>query len=139
MANTETSTFFLVVKTPEKTFFSDVAEELVVETPQGQIGILPNHMPMVVSITAGAMKIKQDGVWKEAFLSDGFMDINQPMVVVLADTAEWPEEIDINRAKRAEQRALERLQGQLSHQDFVRSQAALQRALSRLKVSSHKN
>lgn len=139
MANTETSTFFLVVKTPEKTFFSDVAEELVVETPQGQIGILPNHMPMVVSITAGAMKIKQDGVWKEAFLSDGFMDINQSMVVVLADTAEWPEEIDINRAKRAEQRALERLQGQLSHQDFVRSQAALQRALSRLKVSSHKN
>ena len=90
MANTETSTFFLVVKTPEKTFFSDVAEELVVETPQGQIGILPNHMPMVVSITAGAMKIKQDGVWKEAFLSDGFMDINQSMVVVLADTAEWP-------------------------------------------------
>ncbi|MBQ9066480.1 MAG: ATP synthase F1 subunit epsilon [Clostridia bacterium] len=139
MANTETSTFFLVVKTPEKTFFSDVAEELVVETPQGQIGILPNHMPMVVSITAGAMKIKQDGVWKEAFLSDGFMDITQSMVVVLADTAEWPEEIDINRAKRAEQRALERLQGQLSHQDFVRSQAALQRALSRLKVSSHKN
>lgn len=134
----DAKTFHLSIKTPEKSFYDGPVEEIVIETPDGQIGILPGHAVMAAACTAGAMTIKVDGQEKKAFLSEGFVDINQTKVVILADTAEWPEEIDVNRAKRAEQRALERLQGQLSHQDFVRSRAALQRALSRLKVSSMK-
>ncbi len=140
MANAvDTNTFYLVIKTPERHFFNDAVEEILIETSEGQIGILPGHEPMITTVAIGPVKIKVNGEWKEAVLSEGFMEVNQDMVVALVDTAEWPEEIDANRAKRAEERAKERLQGKLSHIEYVRSQAALQRAISRLEVSSHKN
>lgn len=140
MANAvDTKTFYLVIKTPERHFFNDAVEEILIETSEGQIGILPGHEPMITTVAIGPVKIKVNGEWKEAVLSEGFMEVNQDMVVALVDTAEWPEEIDANRAKRAEERAKERLQGKLSHIEYVRSQAALQRAISRLEVSSHKN
>ena len=94
---------------------------------------------MAAAVVAGVMSFTVDGKKKYAFLSEGFVDIDQTKVAILADTAEWPEEIDVNRAKRAEERARERLQGQLSHEDYIRSRAALQRAFARLKVSSMKN
>ena len=137
MANTaDTKTFNLVIKTPEKEFYAEPAEELIIETPQGQIGILPGHEPMIAAVAIGPIRIKKNNDWKDAVVSEGYIHINQESVTLLTDTAEWPEEIDANRAKRAEERARERLQGQLSHMEYVRSKAALQRALSRLKVSS---
>lgn len=140
MANAvEKKTTYLVIKTPEKSFYEGPVEQVIVETPDGQIGILPNHMYMATACVPGPMAFKVDGKWKHAFLSEGFISIDADKVAILADTAEWPEEIDANRARRAEQRALERLQGQLSHQDYIRSRAALQRAFARLKVSSMKN
>jgi F-type H+-transporting ATPase subunit epsilon len=93
-------------------------------------------MPLVVPVSIGAIRIKQDGKWKYAVLSEGFMDISQQQTFVLVDTAEWPDEIDINRAKAAEERARERLQLKLSRLEYIQSQAALQRALSRLELSS---
>ena len=139
MANAETKTTYLVIRTPEKSFYEGPVEEVLLETPTGQIGILPGHMAMAAAVVAGVMSFKVDGKFKYAFLSEGFVDIDQTKVAILADTAEWPEEIDVNRAKRAEQRARERLQGKLSHEDYIRSRAALQRAFARLKVSSMKN
>ena len=132
------NTFYLEIVTPDKKFFADNVQELVLHTPNGQIGILKDHMPMVIAVSIGPFRIKQDGEWKEAVLSEGFMDIHQDKVIVLVDTAEWPDEIDINRAKAAEERARERLQGKLSRMEYMQSQAALQRALSRLKISSDK-
>lgn len=137
MAKEENKNFYMVIKTPEKQFFSDVAEEVVLQTTGGQIGILPGYEPMVAAVDIGLIKIKEHGEWREAVVSEGFMEVNQDMVVILVDTAEWPEEIDANRAKRAEERAQERLQGKLSHLEYVQSKAALQRAISRLEVSSH--
>lgn len=139
MAKSADNTFFLVIKTPEKQFYSQPAEELIVETPDGEIGILTGHQPMIVAVSIGPIRIKVSGEWKDAVVSEGFMEVNQEMAVMLVDTAEWPEEIDINRAKRAEERAQERLQGQLSHLEYVKSQAAMQRAASRLQVSSHRH
>lgn len=137
MAKEDNKTFYLVIKTPEKKFFTDVAEEVILETIGGQIGVLPGHEPMVTAVAIGPIKIKQNGEWQEAALSEGFMEVNQEMVVIMVDTAEWPDEIDANRARRAEERAQERLQGKLSHLEYVQSKAALQRAISRLEVSSH--
>ncbi len=129
------STFYLEIVTPDRKFFSGEVEMLIVKTPEGEMGVLAGHMPMVVAIAIGPIRIKMDGEWLEAFLSEGFMQVMQEKTIVLADTAEWPNEIDINRAKAAEERARERLQCQLSRIEYMRSQAALQRALSRLKVS----
>ncbi len=139
MANVETRTTYLVIKTPEKSFYEGPVEEVVLETPAGQIGILPGHMTMTAAVVAGPMSYKLNGKMKHAFLSEGFVEVTAEKVNILADTAEWPEEIDVNRAKRAEERARERLQGQLSHEEYIASRAALQRAFARLKVSNMKN
>lgn len=128
-------TFYLEIVTPERKFFSGDLEMLVLKTPEGEIGILKDHMPMVVAVAIGPVRIKKDGDWLEAVLSEGFMEVMQDKVILLVDTAEWPNEIDINRAKAAEERARERLESQLSRVEYMQSQAALQRALSRLKVS----
>jgi F-type H+-transporting ATPase subunit epsilon len=128
-------TFYLEIVTPDRKFISGDVEELIVKTPEGEMGILSGHMPMVVAIAIGQARIKMDGEWLEAVLSEGFMEVMQDKTVVLADTAEWPNEIDINRALAAEERARERLQSKLSRIEYMRSQAALQRALTRLKVT----
>ena len=128
-------TFYLEIVTPDRSFFSGDVEMLIVKTPEGEMGVLGGHIPMVVAIAIGPIRIKKDGEWLEAFLSEGFMEVKQENTIVLADTAEWPNEIDINRARAAEERAHERLQSQLSRVEYIRSQAALQRAVSRLKVT----
>lgn len=130
------NTFFLEIVTPDRKFFSGEVEMLVLKTPEGEIGILKGHMPMVVAVAIGPIRIQKDGDWLEAVLSEGFMKIMQDKTVIMTDTAEWPNEIDINRAKAAQERAKERLQSQLSRVEYMRSQAALQRAFSRLQVSS---
>ena len=127
-------TFYLEIVTPDRKFFSGDVEMLIVKTPEGEVGILAGHIPMVLAIAIGPMRIKKDDDWLEAFLSEGFMEIKQDKTIVLSDTAEWPDEIDKNRALAAEERARERLQRQLSQIEYIRSQAALTRALSRLKV-----
>lgn len=129
------STFYLEIVTPERKFFSGDVEEIVLKTPEGEIGILKDHMPMVIAVAIGPMKIKRDGEWLEAVLTEGFMEIKQDRTIVMTDTAEWPHEIDINRARAARQRAEERLQRQISRLEFMRTQSALSRAMARLRVS----
>jgi len=127
--------FHLDILIPERIFFSDNVETVNVKTPGGEIGILSGHMPLVAAIDVGPIRIKKDGEWLEAFLSGGYIEILQNSVTIIADTAEWPWEIDINRAKAAEERAREKLRSKLSRMEYLQSQAALQRALSRLRVT----
>ncbi|MCX7921021.1 MAG: F0F1 ATP synthase subunit epsilon [Clostridia bacterium] len=129
------STFVLEIVTPERKFFSGDAEMVILKTPEGEMGILPGHTPMVVAVAVGPIKIKKDGEWLEALLTEGFMEVTPERTVILTDTAEWPNEIDINRAKAAKDRAEERLQRQLGQLEYMRSQAALARAIARLKIS----
>lgn len=130
------STFYLEIVTPDRKFFSGEVETVILKTLEGEMGILKGHMPMVVAVAIGPIRILKDGDWLEAVLSEGFMEIMQDKTVILVDTAEWPNEIDINRAKAAQERAKERLQSQLSRIEYMRTQAALQRAFTRLQVSS---
>ena len=129
------NTFYLEIVTPVRKFFTGDVETIILKTPEGEMGVLKDHTPMIVAVAIGPTRILKDGEWLEAVLSEGFMEITKDKTVILADTAEWPNEIDINRAKAAEERARERLQSQLSRVEYMQSQAALQRALSRLKVS----
>lgn len=128
------STFHLEIATPDRKFFSDTVEMVVVYTPQGELGILPGHEPLLVGVASGPIQIKKDGAWQEAALTLGFMEITQEKTVILCDTAEWPDEIDANRAKAAKERAEEKLVRQLSKLEYIRTQAALHRAITRLKV-----
>jgi len=128
------STFYIEIVTPERLFYSGDVEMIVLNTPEGQIGILPGHIPMVVAVAVGPIKILQKGEWVIAFLSEGFMEVKQDKTIILADTAEWPHEIDENRAKAAKQRAEERMRSKISHKEYIHTQAALARAMERLKV-----
>lgn len=128
---------FLEIVTPDKKFFSDNVETVVLTTPEGEMGVLKGHMPLVTVVSVGSIKILKDGSWLEAFVSEGFMKVEHDKTIIFVDTAEWPDEIDANRAKAAAERATERLQRQLSKIEYTSSQAALQRAMARLKVKSH--
>jgi len=129
------NTFNIEIITPARTFYSGDVEMIILKTPLGEMGVLKDHMPMIVAVSIGPIKILKGGECLEAVLSEGFMEIMKNKTVILADTAEWPNEIDINRARAAEERARERLQSELSRVEYMQSQAALQRALSRLKVT----
>jgi F-type H+-transporting ATPase subunit epsilon len=133
------SELFLEIITPSRLFFSGEVEIIVFETPEGQIGILKNHSPVVCHVIAGEIRIKQNERWMSAAVTDGFIEVIDNEARIFADTAEWPNEIDVNRALAAKQRAEERLQSQLSRQEYLRSQAALSRALARLKVKKTLN
>jgi len=129
------STFYLEIITPNRIFFSGEVESISLRTPMGGMGVLKGHIPMVVGVDVGPIKIKKDGEVLEAVLTEGFMEVKQDKVVILVDTAEWPHEIDRNRAEAAKRRAEERLHRQLSQIEYIRSKAALARAMARLKVT----
>lgn len=131
------STFHLEIVAPDKAFYSDEVQELIVKTPGGEIGILSGHIPMVVAVSIGPVRIKKDEKWIDAFISEGFMEVTGEKAVILADSAEWPEEIDIDRARTAEDRARKRLAATLNLKEQTDSQAALQRARVRQKVAEN--
>lgn len=130
-------TFTLRVIVSDKIFFDGKCMQLIIPATDGAMGILANHENMVVAVTNGDMRIQtEDGSWIEAAIGTGFAQISNNRAMVLADTAERPEEIDEERAKRAMERAQERLRQKQSLQEYHLSQAALSRAMSRLSMCS---
>ena len=136
VVNKDMETFFLEVLTPERKFFSGEAEGVIFKTVDGEMGVLAKHAPTVVAVDVGTLKINLQGKWIEALVTEGFAEIMPDKVVILTDTAEYPEEIDINRATAAKVRAEEKLQKQLSQMEYMRSKAALARAMARLKITT---
>ncbi len=129
------ATFNLEIVTPERSFFSDEVEMVILKTPHGEMGIMKGHTPMVAAVAVGSIRIKKGDEWLEAVLTEGFMEVKQDKTIILTDTAEWPNEIDVNRARAAKERAEERMHRQLSRSEHLSSQAALARALVRLRVT----
>lgn len=132
-------TFKLDIIASDHVFFSGECDELVFPGLDGSFGILPNHQPMITCLSAGELKYRIGDQWFEAAVSDGFVEIMPKFVNILADTVEKPEDIDIKRAEAAKQRAEERLRQKQSIQQYYHTQAALNRAMNRLKLSSHRN
>lgn len=130
--------FMLNISTPERQFYSGRVESIIIASLDGEIGILPGHLSMVVALASAPAKIKADGKWHIAAVSGGFARIKPDKVVILADTAEWPEEIEENRALEAKKRAEERMQAHVSEIEYMHSRIALERALMRLTVKNDK-
>jgi F-type H+-transporting ATPase subunit epsilon len=128
-------TFNLEIIASDHPFFKGDCETLVFPGLDGEFGILPNHEEMVTCLTAGEIRFKVNGEWQYAAVSDGFIEITGSYVVLIADTVERPEEIDVNRAEEAKMRAEERLRQKLSNQEYYHSKTALNRAMNRLKVT----
>jgi F-type H+-transporting ATPase subunit epsilon len=124
----------LSVETPEKVFYDGEAESLILTTPEGQMGVLDSHEMTVVALDTGPLKIKTDEGWREAALSGGFAHIKGKQVVVLADTAEWPEEIELARAVADMQRAEERMRARASEREYLDAMVTLKKAVLRINM-----
>ena len=128
------NTFLLRIITPERTFYEGRVEMVEFNTTEGEIGVLPGHIPLTVILKPGILSIYEPEGEKIAALHSGFAEILQDQVTILAEIIEWPEEIDQDRAVAAKARAEERLRSRTPETDIARAETALQRAIARIEV-----
>ena len=124
----------LRIITPERVFYEGMAQMVEFNTTEGEIGVLPGHIPMPVIVAPGVLRIHEESGIREAALHAGFAEILPDGISVLAEIVEWPDEIDLERADAALKRAQDRLKEKSSETDFKRAEIALQRAMARIQV-----
>ncbi len=128
------STFHLQIVTPDGAFFDGDAERLKVRTIDGDVAILPHHIPYVTVLGTGEADVVVDGVIRRAAASGGMLSVTGGDVRIVATTFEWAEDIDEQRAKLAKEKAEEMIRNAKDAQELERAKAKLLRALTRLKV-----
>lgn len=124
----------LRIITPDRIFYEGDVDMVEFNTTEGEIGVLPGHIPLTVIIKPGIVVFTDEEREKEAALHSGFAEILPDRVTILAEIVEWPEEIDEERATQALQRAKDRISSHTPETDMVRAQAALMRAMARIEV-----
>lgn len=128
-------TFHLEIVTPDGVSFDGQAESLYLRTQQGDIGILPNHIDYVAALGMGQARVSVDGQTRTAACIGGMVSVYRGSVRLVATTFEWAEQIDLDRAKAAEERARKAIDEQkLSESELRLAEAKLKRALVRQSV-----
>ncbi len=130
--------FRLDVVTPERLIVSDEVTELVAPGSEGYFGVLPGHVPFITTLKIGELTYWKGRDERHLAVSWGYAEVQGDKVIVLAETAERAEEIDLARAERSRERAERRIHDWGTGDeavDFARAQAALQRALTRIDVA----
>jgi len=128
----------LEVVTPERELVHESTLSVSIPAKNGYLGILPGHAPLLSALQPGELTYVEDHVTHLLSVSWGFVEVLPERVIVLAQTAERAEEIDVERAQRAKQRAEDRLKNVTETDiDFERARAALIRALARLQAAGH--
>lgn len=132
------STMLLEIVTPERKIYGQEVNMVIAKGIDGELGILPNHIPLVTPLKIAAVTAKIEGSKDHVIaVHGGFMEIRKDKVVILAESAELAEEIDADRAARARERAEARLrETKEQNVDFVRAQRSLERAMLRMDVKS---
>lgn len=130
----ENQNFHLRIITPERMFYEGDVDMVEFNTTEGEIGVLPGHIPLTVIVKPGILVITEKDGEKEAALHSGFAEILPEGITILAEIIEWPDEIDEQRAEAAMNRAKERLASRTPETDIARAETALQRAMARIEV-----
>lgn len=125
---------YLKVVTPDKLFFEGEIDMLVARTIEGDVGILLDHSPLVTILDIGRLVIKDGDERKIAACAGGYIDVRNNNITVVSDACEWEEEIDINRAERAKERASKRLEDKGT--DTFKAELALKKAINRINVGN---
>ncbi len=131
--------FQIEIVTPARKVLSQEVESLIVPGEKGYLGILANHAPLVTTLGIGVLRYKTKGKEETVAITGGFMEVNDNKISIMADSAECCHEIDIERAKRAEERARERLRNREGSDDVLRAEMALKRALSRQEAAGRRD
>ena len=129
------ATFTLTIVTAESEVFSEEIDSLVAPGIDGQLGILPNHAPLMTQLQPGEMTIRSNNGENVLAVTGGFLEILNNQVTILADTAEMDVEIDLERAEAALQRATERVETRQADVDLARALSAFRRAQIRVDLA----
>ncbi len=129
------SLIHLDVLTAEKTVFSADVDAVTLMTVEGQISVLPGHVPLLTLLQPGEMIVRQGDEETYLAVSGGFAQVTREGIVVLADTCERADEIDVQRAHEAELRAQELLRADAPEAVAAAAEAALRRSVARLRVA----
>ena len=127
--------FTIEIVTPARKVMTKEVNSIVIPAANGYMGIMSRHIPLVNSLGVGVLKYKSDGKEEYTAISGGFMEVSNNKVSIMADAAENALEIDVERAKRAEERARERLNNREGI-DVIRAEQSLRRAIVRLRAAS---
>ena len=125
----------LEIVTPERMLLREEVATVVVPAALGYLGVLPGHAPLVAGLNPGIVRYRTGDRAYRLAIAGGFVEIAGNKVVILADTAERAEDIDVARAQRAHERACQRIGQAGQGVDVIRAEAAMKRALARLKAS----
>ncbi|NGZ76151.1 F0F1 ATP synthase subunit epsilon [Saccharibacillus alkalitolerans] len=133
------STFLLEIVTPERLIYSGQVTSITAKSVEGDLGVLAGHIATVAPLQIGALTVHHDGKRSHIAVHGGFLEVRRDKVVVLAESAELPESIDVDRARAARERAELRLESGKMHADEIdhrRAELALKRAMTRLDVTT---
>ena len=121
--------FNLQIISPTRVFFDGDIDMVEMKTTEGEIGVLAGHIPLTAILEPGLLRIKNNDGDKEAALHDGFVKITKDKVTILAESCEWPDEIDVKiRAER-------RIKSGEPAVDMLRAELALKKALTRIDIA----
>jgi F-type H+-transporting ATPase subunit epsilon len=130
------SSLKLDIVTAERIVYSEDVDVIIAPGQEGQLGILPHHAPLMTILQSGELVVRRGSQEDTLAISGGFLEVRPDRVIILADSAERAEEIDIERAEAARKRAEERLRDRkVAGLDELRAASALRRAIARLSVA----
>jgi F-type H+-transporting ATPase subunit epsilon len=125
--------YLLTIVTPEKIFYEDEVTSLIAPGSEGYLGVLTNHATLITGLVPGKLTVKDESNQEvHLAVSGGFMEVFKNQVTILADSIEFVKDIDIERAKKALERAGQRLRSKEKEIDIPRAIAAMKRAENRI-------
>ncbi len=124
----------LKIVTPEKLLVDEEVSQVNVSTEDGQIGILPNHANLMAKLKPGELVIKRNGKQESMAIGDGFLQMTDNVLTVMADLAAYPEDIDERAVEEAKKRAEQALEQTLSDEEYAETLANLEKSLAQLHV-----
>ncbi|KRM97566.1 ATP synthase epsilon chain [Liquorilactobacillus aquaticus DSM 21051] len=139
----EQSVLTVNIVTPDGSVYEEQTTMAIFKTTVGEIGVLPNHVPVLASLQIDEVRVKIDGTddkFEEIAVSGGFVEFSNNIATVVANSAELKENIDLERAERARKRAEEKLARAKQEHDvdtLRRAEVSLRRAVNRLNISKH--
>ena len=131
-------TFSLRIVSPEGNVLKEDVEFAVIPGELGELGILPNHAPLIAGMDIGVLRYTLNGAVKRVAVAGGFVEVIENSAIVVADTAELSEDIDVTRAQEARERAKKLLSVRTNEIDVRRAEYALRRAAARIEASQGK-
>ena len=128
------NTFYLEIMTPLKQFFQGQAEAIIMPATDGDFSVHVGHEPAAVAVDPGTARFCVEGQWKEVIVGQGFAEVMPDYVILMASSAERPEEIDLHRAEEMAAEARAELKAKRSAQEQAIANARIARAISRIHV-----